>query len=79
MWLEGAVRAAHQALLWPPRSAASRCCTLDLVLVQGERAYLAHVGDSRVYHQTGGMMSALTCDHTLAQSWPSWGWARSRP
>lgn len=68
VWLEGAVRAAHQALLMAAEERGKpMCCTLDLVLVQGERAYLAHVGDSRVYHQTGGMMSALTCDHTLAQ------------
>jgi serine/threonine protein phosphatase PrpC len=42
-------------------------CTLDVVLVRGWGAFIAHVGDSRVYVLRGGELTQLTEDHTLGQ------------
>jgi serine/threonine protein phosphatase PrpC len=40
--------------------------TLDMLYLCGGNAYLAHVGDSRVYLARGGTIYQLTEDHTLA-------------
>lgn len=39
--------------------------TLALLLVQGEHAVVANVGDSRVYRLSGGKLQRLTRDHSL--------------
>lgn len=39
--------------------------TLVSLLVKGNRAYIAHVGDSRAYRIGGGKLSLLTTDHSL--------------
>src|SRR5262249_15137656 len=39
--------------------------TITAVLVQGERATIAHVGDSRAYRLRDGELEQLTEDHTL--------------
>lgn len=39
--------------------------TLTAVVVEGEEAHLAHVGDSRAYLMRGGDLRALTDDHSL--------------
>lgn len=41
--------------------------TLTAVLVEGRRAHIAHVGDSRAYLFRDGAFSQLTTDHTLVQ------------
>lgn len=41
--------------------------TLTAVLVEGRRAHIAHVGDSRAYLHRGGEFAQLTTDHTLVQ------------
>jgi serine/threonine protein phosphatase PrpC len=38
--------------------------TLTGVVVQGDRAYIAHVGDSRLYRVRGGKAEQLTQDHS---------------
>jgi protein phosphatase len=38
--------------------------TVAAVLVDGETANLAHVGDSRIYLWSGGRISQLTSDHS---------------
>jgi len=38
--------------------------TLTAVVIQGDRAYLAHVGDSRLYRVRGGKPEQLTQDHS---------------
>jgi PPM family protein phosphatase len=39
--------------------------TCTLVLIDGERAHIAHVGDSRAYRLRSGALERLTQDHTL--------------
>lgn len=41
-------------------------CTLTMLLVLGDKAISAHVGDSRLYLWRGGKASQLTNDHTMA-------------
>lgn len=36
------------------------------LLIQGEQAYWAHVGDSRLYYIHNGEISAITADHSVA-------------
>jgi protein phosphatase len=42
--------------------------TLTAVLTDGERAALAHVGDSRAYLLRDGVLSRISHDHTLVQA-----------
>ena len=62
------VQEANRAVF--ERSAADRTVagmgtTLTAAVVEGERARLAHVGDSRAYLLRGGELRMLTEDHTL--------------
>jgi hypothetical protein len=41
--------------------------TLDVVLVAGAEAFVAHVGDSRTYLVREGKSSQITTDHTVAE------------
>ena len=41
-------------------------CTLSALLLSGTRAYIAHLGDSRVYRLRKGILEQLTADHTVA-------------
>jgi serine/threonine protein phosphatase PrpC len=41
--------------------------TLTAALIDGQRAYLGHVGDSRAYHLRGREIRQVTEDHTLAE------------
>jgi hypothetical protein len=41
--------------------------TLDVVLVAGPEAFVAHVGDSRTYLIRDGRSSQITTDHTVAE------------
>jgi serine/threonine protein phosphatase PrpC len=42
--------------------------TLELVVVCGEEAFIAHVGDSRTYLLRNGRLAQLTVDHTVAET-----------
>lgn len=41
--------------------------TLVLALVMGQRLWIGHIGDSRAYRWRGGVLTALTKDHSLLQ------------
>jgi serine/threonine protein phosphatase PrpC len=42
--------------------------TAAVLLVEGEQAHVAHVGDSRIYLWRDGRLSRLTRDHTVVQA-----------
>jgi serine/threonine protein phosphatase PrpC len=68
--LEQAVRAAHQAVYDRGVNEADKHgmgTTLDVVLVAGSEAFIAHVGDSRTYLIRNGKAAQITTDHTVAE------------
>jgi serine/threonine protein phosphatase PrpC len=47
--------------------------TAVAVLVRGSEAYVAHIGDSRLYHLRNGVVAWMTGDHTRVQRMVSMG------
>ena len=43
---------------------AGMATTLSALVLRGRRFYTAHIGDSRIYRFQGGVLQALTVDHT---------------
>ncbi len=68
--LENAVRAAHQAVFSRGVKESDKQgmgTTLDVLLVTGAEAFIAHVGDSRTYLLRDGKAAQITTDHTVAE------------
>jgi serine/threonine protein phosphatase PrpC len=68
--LQNAVLAAHQAVYQRGQAESDKAgmgTTLDVVLVAGPEAFVAHVGDSRTYLIRDGKSSQITTDHTVAE------------
>jgi serine/threonine protein phosphatase PrpC len=68
--LQNAVLSAHQAVYQRGQAEpykAGMGTTLDVVLVAGPEAFVAHVGDSRTYLIRDGKPSQITTDHTVAE------------
>ena len=68
--LQGAVLSAHQAVFQRGARESDKAgmgTTLDVVVVAGREAFVAHVGDSRTYLIRDGKASQLTTDHTVAE------------
>ena len=42
--------------------------TLEVVVLRGPEAFIAHVGDSRTYHVRDGAARQVTADHTVAET-----------
>lgn len=66
--LDSTIREASEKIFEASNKApdlAGMGTTLTLLLVNGERAYLAHVGDSRVYRLRESSFSQITEDHSL--------------
>jgi PPM family protein phosphatase len=67
--LEHAMERANQVLLGyarkRPGEAGDMGSTLTLVVAEGDRATVAHVGDSRAYLWRSGQMHQLTEDHSV--------------
>lgn len=68
--LEEAVREAHKAVFErgvaePDKQGMGT--TLDVVLLCGQEAFVAHVGDSRTYLLRGATAAQITTDHTVAE------------
>jgi serine/threonine protein phosphatase PrpC len=66
--LERALQEAHTAIL--RRADSDSACkgmgsTAAVAVVWDEQAFLAHVGDCRVYHQRGDQLTQVTRDQTL--------------
>ena len=64
--LDDAVTRAAEAVAG--RSADQGGTTLTALLLAGDRALVAHVGDSRAYVVRDGSLERLTRDHTVVQS-----------
>jgi serine/threonine protein phosphatase PrpC len=68
--LQSAVLAAHQAVFQRGSKEADKAgmgTTLDVVLIAGREAFVAHVGDSRTYLIRDKKAAQLTTDHTVAE------------
>lgn len=68
--LQNAVLQAHQAVYQRGQTEPDKQgmgTTLDVVLVAGAEAFVAHVGDSRTYLVRDGRSSQITTDHTVAE------------
>src|SRR6476659_6959757 len=68
--LQNAVLSAHQAVYQRGQAESDKAgmgTTLDVVLVAGPEAFVAHVGDSRTYLIRDGKPSQITTDHTVAE------------
>jgi serine/threonine protein phosphatase PrpC len=68
--LQSAVLSAHQAVFQRGQLEADKAgmgTTLDVVLIAGPEAFVAHVGDSRTYLVRDGRSSQITTDHTVAE------------
>jgi serine/threonine protein phosphatase PrpC len=68
--LQNAVLSAHRAVFERGQAEADKQgmgTTLDVVLVAGPEAFVAHVGDSRTYLVRNGVASKVTTDHTVAE------------
>ena len=68
--LQNAVLAAHQSVYQRGQSEQDKAgmgTTLDVVLIAGPEAFVAHVGDSRTYLIREGRSSQITTDHTVAE------------
>tara|TARA_R110002096_G_scaffold143328_1_gene299104 strand:+ start:68508 stop:69662 length:1155 start_codon:yes stop_codon:yes gene_type:complete len=68
--LEEAVREAHRSVFErgiaePDKQGMGT--TLDVLLVAGQDAFIAHVGDSRTYLMRGENAAQITADHTVAE------------
>ncbi len=66
--LEGAVQRASSRIHEEARADANRRgmgTTLSTLLIAGSRAFMAHVGDSRIYLLRDGRVRQLTEDHTV--------------
>jgi protein phosphatase len=60
---------AVEAAAASPEGAAGMATTVAAVLLDGDRAVVAWVGDSRVYRVGGTDAHPLTKDHSLVQQW----------
>jgi serine/threonine protein phosphatase PrpC len=68
--LQSSVLAAHQAVFQRGQKETDKQgmgTTLDVVLVAGSEAFIAHVGDSRTYLVREQRASQITTDHTVAE------------
>jgi serine/threonine protein phosphatase PrpC len=68
--LQSAVLQAHQAVYQRGQAEPDKAgmgTTLDVVVVAGPEAFVAHVGDSRTYLIRDGRSSQITTDHTVAE------------
>lgn len=68
--LQSAVLTAHQSVFARGTAEEEKQgmgTTLDVLLIAGAEAFVAHVGDSRTYLLRNGQCSQITTDHTVAE------------
>jgi serine/threonine protein phosphatase PrpC len=70
-WIATAVRKSHKNIWKKSQKEAEMRgmgCTLDFLVLSQDRAFVGHVGDSRIYLIRRGRAYRVTQDHTLAQA-----------
>lgn len=72
--LRAAVAEAHREIARGWRHPGLAGCTLAVLCVDGDRAWVASIGDSRVYRWRKGLLEQLTVDHTEAWLGAVNGW-----
>lgn len=75
-FLSETMRRAHEAIIryaYTERLGGSPGTTSVAVLVQDNKAYCAHAGDSRFYLLRNKEVMAVTHDHSVVQQWVDWG------
>jgi serine/threonine protein phosphatase PrpC len=73
-WLKQTIQTANQAVFDSRKKDDSDMgSTLVCALMVGNRAYLSHLGDSRVYHLRDKTIHQLSTDHSLVQQLVSLG------
>jgi len=68
--LEKSVQTTHQAVFERGSRESDKKgmgTTLDVLLIAGDEAFVAHVGDSRTYLIRSGSIAQVTTDHTVAE------------
>jgi serine/threonine protein phosphatase PrpC len=68
-WIRGAIGKAHASVVRAAEADSKRHgmgCTLDLAVLLGNHAFVAHVGDGRAYLARRSTTIQLTHDHTIA-------------
>jgi PPM family protein phosphatase len=66
--IDEALREANRAVCEESRKVDNHRgmgCTAEVVLIDGKKVFIGHVGDSRVYHVRHGKIAQITEDHTL--------------
>ncbi len=63
--IEKANALVHDQAMQHERRGQRMATTVVACVLQGDRAVVAHLGDSRCYHLRGGKILAVTEDHTL--------------
>lgn len=68
-WLSSAIQGCNEEIFeWAHEAGYELGTTVVAVLLRGEQALIAHVGDSRVYLLNAGRIEQLTVDHSLVES-----------
>jgi PPM family protein phosphatase len=70
-WLATAIRKSHKNIWKKSQKEVDMRgmgCTLDVLVLSQDRAFVGHVGDSRIYLIRRGRAYRVTQDHTLAQA-----------
>ncbi len=68
-WLTGAIQAGNDEIYeWAHEAGYEMGTTVVAVLLRGDQALIAHVGDSRVYLINAARIEQLTVDHSLVES-----------
>lgn len=65
--LSSALQKANNAIFDKANDGEPMGCTCELMWLQHDTLYLGHIGDSRTYRYSGGVLESLTKDHTMVE------------
>lgn len=76
VFLRATMRAGHDAIIEYARErqlGGNPGTTCVVALVQDDRVWFAHAGDSRCYLLRGDAIASVSKDHSVVQQWADWG------